>query len=150
MIIGNHYIRWISKSKKDISAIMDIDDTIFGPKSYTREQYEMLLSRQSVLGLACEEKQLLMGFVVYEYMKKSIYIIKFGVDPLYREAGIGTALINRVKCSLNDELSTLEISVPDNQLVSHLFLKKQGFLAKKVLRIDGQADHYLFEYDRKY
>jgi ribosomal protein S18 acetylase RimI-like enzyme len=81
------------------------------------------------------------AFVVYENSGSEFHILNLVVHSQYRRRGYGSVLINRMKEKLRGKFKSLKCDVRDTNLVAHLFLKQNGFLAKEVIRGHFQ-DYY--------
>jgi ribosomal protein S18 acetylase RimI-like enzyme len=78
----------------------------------------------------------LMGYAIYAYYKRKIYISRLLILPAYRRAGIGSEFIKKLKLKLtiNNHRQGIVCEVPERNLVAQLFLRKNSFLAESFER----------------
>lgn len=80
--------------------------------------------------LVFEEEQYIKGYIIYRIFSEHIDIYEIYVDAHYRRDGIGTSLIAKLLGNLQrEQREIIKISVRDNNLGLHLFLKNLGFIA---------------------
>jgi GNAT superfamily N-acetyltransferase len=76
-----------------------------------------------------EEGNEILGYVIYDLAAKQIKLERLFVDFHHRRRGIGTTIMYRLSEKLNDVRKCIHISVEDDNLIGHLFLKDLGFRA---------------------
>lgn len=136
------HIRWAIR--KDLPHVLAIDDHWRNEETFLR-----FLRQRNVICLVAEVGTKTVGFMVYELHKHRLELINLGVHPAWRQVGVGTQLIDKLKSKLSTHRRTeVTIVAPDNRLGLHLFLGRQGFTATRVHRDhfgDG-SDGYRFTY----
>lgn len=143
---NNYTLRWIVK--KDMGDIESIDCSAFGESGWTKRKFVQALNQKNTIGLVCEYMRETRGYIIYTLRPDHIEVVRICVDPLYIGEGVGTKLIQRIIEKIEGGLrNTVKIVVPEDYLRCHLFLKKNGFKACKIIRggID-ELDSYEFVY----
>ncbi len=132
------YIRWMIRI--DLPEVVAIDEQCCKPmKAADEEAFLVELRQRCCIGMVTVDQQKrgdpVVGFMVYELAKHSITVTRFGVDPNRRNEGIGKAMIDKLTAKLTTHRRRkIVVDVPETNLEFLSFLRKQGFLAKKVLR----------------
>lgn len=135
------HIRWaIRRDMSDLVEIAshDVDRDVL----WDEERIMMFLRQRNTIGMCAEWEDKILGFMLYDLHKRSLYIHGLVVHREYRRKGIGTAMICKlINKLISGRISFLEIDVPDKSLGAHLFLKRAGLLAT----CDGD-EHYRFRF----
>lgn len=108
----------------------DEDDLLKLLRNYTCEAV-VVVSR--VAG-----KSYVVGYMIHENQEDKQIVHRFSVTKQFRRTGIGTQLFERIK------KKNIEVLIDDDKLDVHLFLKKLGFQAIKVI-----GDKYKFLWGKK-
>jgi len=148
--------RWAIR--RDFPTIVQINNQSL-PK--ITEDYLIRLHRntQKPVSLVAEIKEVVVGYIVYFIRQNRYELLHICVDCEFRRLGIGTVLLNNLKLKLtpSQELvpqkdvynysmqstprSKIAITVADDLLPAHLFLKSCGFRGQIT---DNSS--YRFEY----
>lgn len=135
--------------KKDALMLHIIDKYSYREHWSEKDFLDYLQSIKQII-LVAEFNSKVLGYVVYELTKNSVEIERIAVDPSYRQYGVGSALINRIKERvLNESRKTINVKVEESNLDAQLFFKNLSFMAVKILRNYYQnpvEDCYLMSY----
>jgi [ribosomal protein S18]-alanine N-acetyltransferase len=141
-------IRWVIG--RDFPEILGIENESF-EFPWREEDFIRLLRRRNYVGVVAETNDRIAGYMVYEHNKGRIDLLNLAVDPKFRRAGAGTALIARLIAKLSHSRNpVLSVSVRDSNLSAHLFFRSLGFRCVQVQHnyYDNTADDaYDFVYD---
>jgi ribosomal-protein-alanine N-acetyltransferase len=134
---------------EDLNSILDIERVSF-PNPWTKKTFCSSLGNKENVGLLIEDKSKILGYVIYRVSSTQLFIINIAVSPLERRKKIGTNLVNRVISNL-DNRKKIFITVSDQSLDAHLFLKSLEFKAIKILKdfFDKGHDGYNFIYKKQ-
>jgi len=144
-------LRWFIS--RDIHDVLGIERQSFDDP-WTQWDFHRCMRQFNCIGTVAEHEGRIVGFTIHKFLKKHIRILNFAVHLGFRRAGVGTALLDFLKCKLHSERrQRLQVTVADTNLVGQLFLKSQNFQALKVVNAWFQCsatgveiDGYLFEY----
>ena len=145
---SNVSIRW--GIRKDLAAIMGIESRSFR-YPWTDAAFESCLRQKHVTLLVAENQVGLVGYAVYMTRSPSLEILNLAVHPGVRWQGIGRQLLRQIQGWLTIKRRTIFAIVPDFNLDGHLFLRKCGWRATRVIRdafpdCDQMIDGYRFEW----
>jgi len=131
---------------RDIPAVLDIESKSF-EFPWCEEELFRTFGQSNCFGMVAECDGRVVGFVVYELMKKGLHILDIAVDPAARRHGVGTAmmdwLVRRLSYGHRDRIM---VEVRETNRDAQLFFRSCGFLAISVLREfydDSSEDAYL-------
>jgi len=88
-----------------------------------------------------------LGYALIQFGSSFIHVASIATHPDYQRTGVGSLLIKHIK----DKLSPFKryfayTQVEETNLKTQLFLKKNGFVAKAILRYEHGED-YIMQYD---
>ena len=125
---------------RDLSGILDIEQTCFGDQGWSRSQFRDCLQYHNVNGMVAEWQELIVGYVIYGLNKLDMQVMNFAVHPTARRNGIGTAMLDQRR-------KTLWLNVRERNLEAQLFFKKNGLwcngINERYFEEDGE-DAYEF------
>lgn len=129
----NCHIRWMKEV--DISNAVAIECANFD-YPWSKEDFQHYFFRaKNCISMVIEMDKRVVGYMIYKRDKNSLQIINFAVHLAYRNRGIGTAQIEKLKGKLRwDKYLRLNITVRETALGFQLFLKKHRFQAYAVER----------------
>lgn len=130
-------LRWLIR--RDMPAVLQLDYLATGAGHWSEERYVAFLRDSHFIGMVAEEGRVMKGVMIYELHRSCLHLHRIVVHPEFQRAGVGTAMIDRLKeklCSLRRHAISAE--VPDDNLPAHLFFKSQGFHGQLVR--DGEVD----------
>lgn len=143
-------IRWMIRS--DMPAVLEIESESFD-FAWTHEDFRRALSQRNCIGMVAEIDNQVVGFMIYALGKSKLEIINFAVDPVFRNQGVGSTMLNKLLGKLNPERRRkLVLAIRDSNLPAHLFFSRHGFTATKIIPDfypDCVDDAYWFEYDSR-
>ncbi len=114
--------------EKDRPAIFDIEQAT-AHEPFTYVETNKYRKKSNVTVLVAEVDCQVVGYAVYELSPKRIYIMRLAVEPLIQRQGIGSALLNNIIDRLKPERrQSISVTVHEDYLKSHMFLKKFGFV----------------------
>lgn len=141
------HIRWAIR--RDLPAILAIEQkTNLHPWDEARFLNE--LKDRHTIGLVAEHGEEIVGFLVYTFHRKFLDLTHFIVHPDHASSGVDHQLILKMVGKLNVHTRRhLKVKVRESDLAFQVFLRSEGFLARKVLRDhydDTGEDAYVFLY----
>jgi ribosomal-protein-alanine N-acetyltransferase len=129
--------------------VMEIERSSF-EHPWTEKELLKTLRNRAMVGMVVEHDFHVVGFYIYQLHKKCHEIVNMAVHPDFRRQGVASAMIakltGKVRTSANRE--GIFALVRDGNLPAHLFFRRHGFRAVKVLHgiYDGSDDDaYRFE-----
>ena len=132
-------IRWLQRS--DMYDVLQIENASFD-EPWTDSEFTKCLKKRNVIGVVLETDFKTLGFMLYEFHKTSLRVVKFAVHPNERRQGIGSQLVERLVDKLKQQRRTeIEIAIPEASLAAQLFFSACGFNAEEIR--DGE---YVFRY----
>jgi ribosomal-protein-alanine N-acetyltransferase len=145
--------RWMLTRDLDAVAAIELKSNEY---YISREDLIKLLRRRSVVAMVAveggEDGQVV-GFMIYELMNRRIHLIDIAVHYKYRNQGIGSELIDRLKGKLSHKRRTkITVESRETNLGVQLFLKKNDFVGTEVLRdyfTDTNEDAFVMQYTLK-
>lgn len=140
-------MRWMVK--KDLPQIVKIEQACFEcPMNYT-QLYDILKVRNCIGIVVEQDKEQILGYMIYELLKDRFRMVNIAVDPFYQKEGHARKMIQYLieKCN-KKRRNNIEAYIPDSNLNAHLFMRAVGFRATSVERnyFDNGQDAYHFEY----
>jgi [ribosomal protein S18]-alanine N-acetyltransferase len=119
---------------RDARDIVAIEQASFS-RPWSSEDFRKTLGRPNTVCLVAEAGGMAVGFLVYEVRSTSLWAINMAVQPVCRRHGVGQQLMAKVllDASRRSKLSVGCVASEYN-LEAHLFLRAQGFQAKRVLK----------------
>lgn len=135
-------IRWAIR--RDLYQLLEIEGHS-SADPWNESEFILWLKQRSVICLVAEDvNDDIAGFIMYSLERGFYEIINIAVHRNYRREGVGTLMMKRVMKKCGEKRDSVKISVPDDNLQCHLFLKSLGLTAT----VDG--DHYDFIYRAKH
>jgi ribosomal-protein-alanine N-acetyltransferase len=125
-------IRWAIL--RDIPAILRIDAERHGAASWTYDEYLAITRKRNVIAMTAERGGQIVGFMVYEFNRRSIELINFGVLPDARRHGVGRALVSKLIGKLTTARTAITLTVRETDDQAVYFFAAQGFRATGVIR----------------
>lgn len=134
-------MRFTICEKNSAEEIYNLEKEIFGNSAYTFNQIEdinTMPDMYKIISVQNEEGQTA-GYAIIFNNSDSLEIMKIGVNPLFREKGFGSILINEIKKSRME----IFLEVRENNITAIEFYKKNGFKEagkrKNYYRDTGEA-----------
>lgn len=138
------HVRWLIK--RDMPTVLAIEASNY-KHPWGEEDFLSALRVRNTIGMVCEVEERVRGFMLFELHTTRLHVLNLAVDVRTRRRGYGTSLIHKLYGKLRSHHRTrVTIDVADGNLSSHLFLRRLGMRATRVLR-DGGGDSYRFEYE---
>lgn len=141
-----HVCWMIRRDMPDVMAIEQASHAF----PWSEERIVKTLRGRNAIGMVAVIGECAQGFMIYELNRTCITLLDLAVEPAWRQRGIGTALINKLKDKLaRGRRSQLVVSVRESNLGAQLFLKACGLKAAIVIRADYEdtgEDSYVFWY----
>jgi ribosomal-protein-alanine N-acetyltransferase len=96
---------------------------------WTRDEFLQALRDIKTIGCVAEIDREIVGFMIYELHGKYLHVINFAVDPGQQRAGVGTAMVDRLKAKLSQQKrDSLTVAIREHNLNGQLFFQSCGFL----------------------
>lgn len=119
--------------------------------AWTEDDFLRCLRQRNCIGMVAEDAgDRVIGFVLYELHRTRLHVVNFAVAPDCRRAGVGAALVSRLRGKLSSHRrARLTLAVREANLPAQLFFWAQGLRATGVTRgyyPDSGEDAYHFEY----
>ncbi len=141
------HIRWMIR--RDMPHVLDIANGSMTPAP-DEEWFLQQLRHRNVIGMVAEVGEDIRGYMIYELAKTYLEISTLAVSPRHRHESVGTQMLDKLKSKLSSHRrNCLQLTVPESNLDTQLFLRVQGFKAVKVLRgyfNETHEDGYEFAY----
>jgi ribosomal-protein-alanine N-acetyltransferase len=141
-------------NRRDLPEVLSIEESSF-EFPWSESDFVRLLSQRNGVGWVVEvcpgkQRERVVGYMVYQLAKTRIDLLNLAVAPDHRGAGLGRALLAKVKSKLSAERrARIATEVRETNLAAQLFLRACGFRATSVLRDfydDTTEDAYHFVY----
>ena len=140
-------MRWMIR--RDMVEVLRIEqlsrDYPWGEEDFLRH-----MRQRNSIGMVAEMGEQVVGFIVYEFHKRKLYILNFAVHPDYLRLGIGTQMAKKLISRLSDDRWTrIVLEIRETNLDGQLFFREVGFRGTGVLRefyADSGEDAFVFEY----
>jgi ribosomal-protein-alanine N-acetyltransferase len=143
-------IRWMIR--RDMPEVLDIERASF-EFPWFEEDFIRCLRQRNSIGMVSEVREIVSGFMIYEFHKRRLHLLNFAVLPDARRRGIGTAMVDKLKSKLHTHRRTkITTDVRDSNVKAHLFFNRNGFRAVEILRDfydDTDEDAYRFDYQER-
>lgn len=140
---GHFFVKWLHAGFYDVAAQLECYSCeLF----YTQRKIRRLMARCRCNGLVLTDLKNPVAYILFRQHeqngKKMMHLINLVVHPDYRRRGFGTLLLNQAMARARRYgLPMMIASVRESNTGMHVFLKKNGFRACKVLK-DFYLDHY--------
>lgn len=134
---------------QQISSLLEIERDCYADP-WDRETFHHCLKQKNTTGMTVEIDGKLVGYIIYQKNKSKYTIVNLAVVQKHQRQGLATKLLKSLKLSLRND-DVIEMIVSDICIAAHMFLKSQGFQAKKVEKKyfkvgNSYEDGYLFNY----
>lgn len=140
--MDNVFTRWIIT--RDLPDIVRIERGCF-VTPITEIDLRAALSPVDIIGCVAEGCDSILGYIIYQLLKRHILVHRFAVAPEMRRKRVGTKLLLRVVHHMyRTERNHIIIPTHDSALTAHLFLRSVGFTAITV-----KDDKYIFSLARE-
>jgi len=121
-------------SLKELSRIMEIENTSFVFDAFTKNMFLNLYCRCSNLFIIAEISKVISGYMITCNEYGGWKVISIAIDPIYRRKGIGSNLANTTFNQLKtSSIKSLESEVRKTNSVGICFWKSLGFLPLKII-----------------
>lgn len=141
-------IRWMLQD--DINDVMLIEKECF-TIPWQKKDFQTCLAKKSIVCIVAKISGRIIGFIIYERMKKRLQLLNLAIHPKYRRRGIASTLIKKVTTRKEDDACIIVAAeVRESNLSCQLLLKNCGFIASQILPkyyVDTEEDAYEFLYE---
>ena len=139
-----------SMKRRDLPEVLAIEADSF-EFPWLKEDFLDYLKQRNYIGMVAEHKDLVVGFMIYEYNKTRFQVLKVATAPDFLRRGVGTQMVSRLlgKLSSAQRHSWVFLDVRETNLAAQLFFRSVGFRAVFISREyyeDTSEDGYLMEY----
>ena len=115
---------WINESR-------DIFEKKCFDNPWTEDEFIKFLKQRNVIGMGAEQKELVVGYMIYDLEKTHFTIHNLAVNT--KREYIGSALIKKLKNKLStNRRMSIRTKVRESNLEALLFFKNMGFLATNI------------------
>lgn len=126
------HIRWMIR--RDMDRVQEIEQQSFSDP-WTRQDFLNCLRQRNCIGMIAECGDDTLGYMIYELHDKKLRLLNIAVDPVRRNEGAGTAMVEKLTSKLSSERrSMLELSIREANLDGQLFFKHRGLRAVEIIR----------------
>lgn len=151
-------IRIVPMCRKDIPAILDIENECFGAiTAWTEKELIDTCKAKNVLSYVAEidegeQPRIIthpIGYIIIRANQRHIEIINLAVHPMYRLMSVGKQLIQKIQYKLNKNRDYISLLVSETNIDAQLFFKRLGFKATDIIRNpyeNSEADGYIMQY----
>ena len=140
-------MRWMRQN--DLADIIQIEEQCF-PFPWDQEDFNICLRKKDNVGVVLTSGENIIGYMIFQFSKKSYIILSIAVDPAYQKNGHGKQMIEYLKTKIRSSNSgpkdQIKIIVSDQNLNCHNFLKCIGFTATKVIKEYFGPDHDAYDF----
>lgn len=139
------HTRWMVR--RDLPEVVQIESEA-APGPWTEQDFLSVLRQRNCIAQVAEQGGRVIGFAVYELHRDRLVLLNLAVSLRRQRQGIGRQLVDLlVGKLLPGRRQSVEVLVPEGNLVAQLFFRAIGFRATEILRdcSDQPAeDRYLF------
>lgn len=142
-----NHIRWMIR--RDLPEVLEIESESF-EFPWNECDFLRCLRQRNCIGMVVEQRENVVGFMIYELHKHGIHILKLAVYPDARNKNVGSIMVEKLRSKLGERRHKLTLAVRETNLPAQLFFSRHGFLATKVVHDayeDTDEAAYFFEYD---
>jgi [ribosomal protein S18]-alanine N-acetyltransferase len=135
--------------RRDLEEIVEIESRSF-ERSWDRDDFRRAAACRNATVMVAEQKDRIVGYVVYEFQRSHFEIINLAVSPESRRQQIGASLVANVIAKLGAYRRQVTASVSEFNLPAQLFFKSREFICTRVesSRFDCGLDAYQFVYTK--
>ena len=143
------HIRWMVR--RDMLEVLDVENESF-EFPWKEEDFIRCLRQKNIIGMVALQRELVVGFMIYELHKMRLDVLNFAVDPQARRLGVGRTMVDKLTSKLSNQpgrLNRIELEVRETNLDAQLFFQRCGFRAVSTLRDfydDTDEDAIQFRY----
>lgn len=139
-------IRWMIR--RDLHEVVKIERAAFPHSPWSEDEFIEHLRHRNIIGMVAEIDEKIVGYMLYELLKKRLDVLNFAVDPAHQRTGIGRTMFEKLQCKLHYSGRTkIVFRVLGANLPMQLFLRSCGVRAVRCFQdVDGD-DAIRFEYD---
>lgn len=138
------HIRWMIR--RDMAEVLEIEERAF-EFPWIEEDFNRCLRPRNRIHMVAEHEDRVVGFMIYEFHKAHLYLLKMAVSQEFRARTIGRQMIEKLIGKLSPKrYARLITDVPESNLGAQQFFAAMGCRAVEIRhRRDGESD-YRFEY----
>lgn len=134
---------------RDMPDVLEIERASFD-RPWNEDDFRCGMRQRNCIGLVAERHGEIVGFMIYELQKAKLVLLNLAVAPNARLQWVGHRLVRRLQDKVSQQRrKAIEVTVSDDNLDAHLFLRSQGFKAVAIERgyyEDGE-DAYVFRFE---
>lgn len=101
---------------------------------WNEDEMVSALDERTIVSQVAEFNNKIIGYIVYEIFKDHYEILNLAVAPEFRRCNVAKSLFSCLHRRLNNKRQEIVTIVRESNLPALLFLKNQGFLAKKLIK----------------
>lgn len=134
---------------RDMPEVLKIENTSF-EYPWSESEFVRRRKRRGCLALVAEYQELIVGYVICETHRNSIYLESIAIHPDYRRQRVGSQILERIIDKLSATRPCLTTDVRETNLEAQLFFSKVGLKAVKIQPkfFDNGEDAYAFVYTK--
>ena len=140
-------VRWMVR--RDFAQVLEIEQACF-EFPWTEEEFRQCLQQPNCLAIVAEHEGRVIGFVVYETPKSSIFVTNIAVDPEFQRRNVARQMIQKlVSKMIYQRRHKIIIEIRETNLSALLCFRALGFRAVTVLKNyydDQSEDAYVLQY----
>lgn len=134
------HVRWMIR--RDMPEVLEIEHGVESP--WTEEDYCNALRKSDRIGLVAEQKERIVGCVVYGVHKRFLTVERLVVHQDHRRCRVGRQLVEKLVSKLSPRNKRhLQAVVEGRNLDAQLFLQALGWRCERTLK-DGDEERLLF------
>lgn len=149
-------VKYTAWSLNDVVPLNKLEQLCF-KKAYSINKLVNLLSgkTKAVLGWLPDAKTgklFIASYCIYDKEDSVLKLRRFVVHPNCRRLYIGSDLMVKMLCRLNDKTHSIEVVLRERNLDAQIFFKTHGFKAQKIIRnqyTDTCEDAYCMVFNSK-
>lgn len=139
-------VRWMIR--RDMPQVLAIEQKSFDIH-WTEEDFVNCLRQRNCIGMVAEIELAVVGYMIYQLEKDSLYVLNFAVAPKWRRHRVGESMFATLVKKLSQQRRhTIRLEVRESNIGAQQFYRAMGMRAVKVLRehyIDVGEDAYQFK-----
>lgn len=139
------HVRWMIR--RDMPEILAMKESPYLER-WSEEDFLSHLRQRNEIGMVAELGEKIVGFMVYELRRKSLFIHRLAIHSGYERRAIGSQMVQKLKGKLSSHRRvSLDFRIHERNVGAQLFLKSQGFQSLGIHRgAFGSDDGYDFTY----
>lgn len=125
------HIRWMIR--RDMPEVLDIEREVFSDP-WPEDEFLACYRQRTCIGMVAENRDSVLGFMLYELFKTHINLLNFAVSPWWWRAGIGRQLCDKLKNKVEVSSSRrfVRVMIRETNVDALLFFKRMGFIASEI------------------